>query len=146
MTYYRNTLWFSCVHKANPHGWKSFCQPTNLQRVFDSSDPVQLLSPLELIWTPIGQAGIQPAVVRGKAREGKRKGEHVKRRTERRAMNETRVLQQLVYTRAHHHVLTQNMSANWIILEVNLIQSRYESGISSPDVLLIFGETPIGNA
>lgn len=33
-------------------------QPTNLQGVFDSSDPVELLSTLEFIWTPIGQAGI----------------------------------------------------------------------------------------
>lgn len=33
-------------------------QPTNLQRVFDSSDPVELLSTLEFIWTPIREAGI----------------------------------------------------------------------------------------
>lgn len=34
---------------------------TNLQRVFDGSDSVQLLSTLEFIRTPIGKTGIQPA-------------------------------------------------------------------------------------
>lgn len=33
-------------------------QPTDLQWVFDSSDPVELLSSLEFIWTPISQTGI----------------------------------------------------------------------------------------
>lgn len=33
-------------------------QPTDLQRVFDSSDPVELLSTLEFIWTTVSKAGI----------------------------------------------------------------------------------------
>lgn len=38
-------------------------EPTDLKGIFDSSDPVQLLSTLEFIWTPISQAGIQPAAM-----------------------------------------------------------------------------------
>lgn len=50
---------------------------TYLQGIFHSSHPIELLSTLELIRTPIGQAGIQPAESmkndekRKNAREGK---------------------------------------------------------------------------
>lgn len=50
-------------------------KPTDLQRIFDRSDPVQLLATLEFIWTPIGQAGIQPAAGEDKETQGYRRTE-----------------------------------------------------------------------
>lgn len=38
--------------------YERFGPPTDLQGVFDGSDPVELLPSLELVWTAIGQAGI----------------------------------------------------------------------------------------
>lgn len=54
-------------------------EPTNLKRVFDSSDSVELFTTLEFIWTPVSQAGIQPAA--GWERAGIR-GKKIKKRKE----------------------------------------------------------------